>query len=120
MQNSGWIEVCKSPIAAGVKPETAILVWHVFQGVLTELCGKIRSNRFYTHWQPLQDDVWIASAERLPASADADEQNCVISRNAFGEISMTGWHRFSDDHTLLYWQAPPKPPMNYRELRKNA
>lgn len=120
MENNGWIEASKSPIAAGIEPDTTILVWHVYQGVLAVPCGRISSNRFYTHWQPIRDSEWITSEDRTPTKTDADAQNCVISRNRFDEIGMTGWHRFVEDHTLLRWQTPPKPPDNYRELRIKA
>jgi len=117
MRNNGWIELAQSPIAAGFEPESIILVWHAYQGVLTEVCSRLGSNRFYTHWQPLLVEKWIAAAEQLPTKADADAQNCVISRNSFGRISVTGWHRFRLETDLECWQSPPPPPTNFRELR---
>ncbi len=77
-------------------------------------------NRFITHWREIDSGKWIDSNRRKPTKQDADEYDCVISRNRWDEVSMAGWHRFEAESTLTGWQRPPEPPEGYEELRRNA
>lgn len=118
MNNNGWIELAHDPIAAGIDPDAYILVWHAHQGVLVYLCRNCRDNPCNSYWQEVNQSAWTDSKRRLPTKADADELDCVIARNRWGDILMAGWHRFANEDSLVSWQAPPAPPDGYLELRK--
>ena len=110
----GWIDAARSPIKSGIPPEQTIFVWHALQGTMTVVCAKWNENPLYSHWRRIDNDAWVLTADRMPEKADADETNCVISRNIWGEVRTTGWHRFRDERWLTAWQTPPEPPVNYR------
>lgn len=76
-------------------------------------------NRFFTHWQEIDNDAWISVEKRLPTQEDADACNCVISLNKWDEVSIAGWRRFERETIFKAWQCPPEPPANFRELRNN-
>ena len=78
-------------------------------------------NSFNVYWMRIEDGIvwpWINAMEKLPAKEDADAQNCVLSLNGHGEISITGYHQFGWNSGLLYWQRLPAPPSDYKELRR--
>lgn len=119
MKDSGWIPNTQSPIAAGIAPDAAILIWHVFQGVMVGKCEEWKNNRFFSHWKTVGTD-WVSAKDRKPRREDADVYSCVISRNEHGEVGIAGWHRFEREPALMYWQSPPEPPADFRELRNKA
>lgn len=113
--DNGWIGIEHSPVAAEEGP---IIAWHVFSGVMVELRSRAVKNRFITHWREIDNTLWIPSSDHKPNREDADAYDCVISLNKWDEVSMAGWHRFERETDLLYWQHPPDPPANFRDLRK--
>lgn len=115
--DNGWIGIAEHPIAAGDAP---VIVWHVYSGVMVERRDHAAANRFMTHWQEINAGAWIDAQERTPTKEDADEYDCVISQNQWGDIAMAGWHRFEHEKNLVRWQHPPSPPHNFRELRNKA
>lgn len=44
--------------------------------------------------------------------------NCVLAKNRYDEISVTGYHQFIQNSALSRWKRLPTPPSDYRELRK--
>ena len=115
--DNGWIDLSTSPIAAGDGP---VIVWHVYQGAMVCRREDVAFNRFFSHYREIDAGGWIDTTERKPTRNDADAQECVISQNKWDEISMAGWHRFESENNLTRWQRPPKPPVNFRELRDKA
>ena len=109
----GWVGIDR-PIAAGDAP---VIVWHVYSGVMVEQRDRATSNRFMTHWREIDDEAWISTRERKPTKEDADQYDCVISRNRWGDVAMAGWHRFEHETDLTHWQRTPPPPHDFRELR---
>lgn len=111
MKGDDWTGIEECPIEAGIDPEATILVWHIYQGVMTIPCGKYGSNPLFTHWRRPDARGWIRREERLPEERDSDAQHCVIARDAWGDITMAGWHRFAGDGDFTHWQHPPGPPL---------
>lgn len=110
MDGSTWIGIKHSPLDAGIGLDDVILVWHIHQGVMAVACERYRTNPFYTHWRAVDNSAWIRRAERKPGKADADPLNCVIARDRWGVITVTGWHRVDGDSNFVLWQSPPGPP----------
>ncbi|MBR1565145.1 MAG: hypothetical protein IJ649_00135 [Oscillospiraceae bacterium] len=95
-----------------------ILVWHVYHGVMVEKRRRLRRNRFFTHWQEIDNEAWISVKDRAPTRDDADVYNCVIARNRWGDMMTAGWHRFAHETDLTDWQHPPAPPEDFLGLRE--
>lgn len=114
---TGWISINDRPIT---DEPGKTLVWHVYCGAMVMDYAQARKNRYVTHWQEIDPAAWIRADARRPRQEDADIYNCVISLDAWGGISLAGWHRFANEKQLTGWQRVPEPPGNAGELRKNA
>lgn len=119
MDNNGWKDISTCPFA--VKPEDArrIIVWHVFQGVMVYSTLQARENRFNVYWQEPPTE-WIDPHDRLPTAEDADPLSCILAIDSHGDLRVQGWHQVEKPSDVRGWAPCPKPPYNYKELRKNA
>lgn len=115
-RNNGWIPL------ADQKPTEAdgetVLMWHAFQATMPEKPEDWHRNRFYVYWQPVPEIGWTRTAERMPERQDADENNCVLAKDADGRVKVTGWHQFEHNPYLTRWMRTPAPPDDRKELRQ--
>lgn len=98
-----------------------ILAWHAYQGAMLVKLDDFANNPFYVYWMCIIHaavNLWVKTRAQLPTKNDADEMNCIFAVDAYGDISITGYHQLKPDGGWLYWQGLPQPPSDYRELRK--
>lgn len=121
MGGNGWREMFSCPTAKQKLDARAILVWHTFQGVMVTDSFHARECRYNAYWQEIPNR-WIDTRKRQPTEWDADVQRCIIVLDKYGDIRMRGWHVVADASAREYpaWMPPPKPPEDYKTLRKNA
>ena len=120
-RNNGWIHKNnRLPKAEDGDADGKVLVWHAYQGVMLTDWLACSKNPFCVYWMRTRDGIgqWTKATDRLPVEDDTDAQNCVLVKDRYGSISVTGWHQFNWNSTLTHWQRLPAPPGDYRELRK--
>lgn len=121
-RNNGWIHRdVQLPTHDDGNANGLLFAWHVYQGVLLCHWNDFVKNRFNVYWMRIADDTadpWMDAMEKFPTKEDADMMNCVLAKNCYDEISVTGYHQFSQNSTLSHWKRLPTPPSDYRELRK--
>lgn len=121
-QNSRWIHG-KSRLPSKADGDTSgkVLVWHAFQGAMLTRWNEYSSNRFNVYWMPLSaldSCPWICAMEKPPTKDDADMLNCVLIKDRFGNILITGYHQFTWNSMLTHWRRLPEPPSDAKELRQ--
>lgn len=120
--NNGWIHgKSRLPCEADGDESGKVLVWHALQDAMLVRWDQFPSNHFYVYWMPisaLDEQPWINAMEKLPTQDDADKLNCVLVMDRHGHISVTGYHQFAWNRTLVRWRPLPGPPSDARELRK--
>lgn len=121
-RNNGWIHRnSRLPRVEDGGEHGQVLVWHAFQDAVLARWDQFTANRFHVYWMPLSDldDMsWINAMEIPPREEDADKLNCVMALDAQGHISVTGYHQFRWNKTLLYWRKLPGPPSDAKRLRE--
>ncbi len=119
-----WISVTEhQPEQSDGDENGLVFVWHVFQGVMLASWNQVRENPFHTHWMPMRWIAachWINCSERLPTADDSDELHCVLVYHRHDGNKVTGWHQIAMDSQIERWLSLPKPPANYKELRRMA
>lgn len=117
-----WIPITeRQPERSDGDERGLVFVWHVFQCAMLIPWDRIRENPFHTHWMPMgwiEEKHWIDRSERLPTADDSDELHCVLVRHCHDGNKVTGWHQIAADRQVERWMPLPKPPTNYRELRR--
>lgn len=120
--NNGWIHgKCRLPDAADGDADGRVFVWHAYQGAMLTPWNEFDRNSFNVYWMRVSDGAsapWIAAVERLPTKEDSDALNCVLAKDMYDGISVTGFHQFGWNSALTHWQRLPAPPSDYKELRK--
>lgn len=118
----GWVSVTDhQPEQADGDENGPVFVWHVYQGAMLTPRDKAHKNRFHTHWMPVKratENGWIDVADRIPTAEDADELRCVLVYHRYDGNKITGWHQVEADRQIDRWLPLPRPPDNYRELRR--
>lgn len=92
-------------------PQGALLLYHVYRGVVVEPYDERRATDMYTHWARLPDNGWIETNERRPGSADADYRGCVLAWHRYDGFVLRGWRRFREDKYLERWMPVPAGPI---------
>lgn len=121
-RNNGWIHRNdRLPTKADASESGKLFAWHVYQGAILCHFSDFTKNAFHVYWMRFTDEMvepWINAMEKLPTKEDADMMNCVLAKNRYEEVSITGYHQFHHNSALIAWKRLPTPPSDYRELRK--
>jgi hypothetical protein len=121
-RNNGWIHgKSRLPTEADGDGSGKVMVWHAYQGAMLCRWDEYSKNPFFFYWMPVSDATdkpWIKAAEKGPTKGDADALNCVLAKDRHDDISVTGWHQFGWNNTLVCWLPLPGPPSDYIELRR--
>lgn len=96
-------------------PQGAILLWHIYRGVVVETYEARRDTRMYTHWARLPDVGWIETEDRRPTADDADYRGCVLGWHRWDGFKIIGWRRYGQDKYLERWMRVPAGPIISRE-----
>jgi len=120
--NNGWIvSASRLPTADDADRWGMVFVWHTFQGVMLVHWTMVESNRYFSCWMQVRQGIrrkWVKASERVPTEDDGDMMHCVLAKDKHGKKSVTGWHQFGWNTSLIQWAALPGPPENWHELRK--
>lgn len=119
MDNNGWKDMSTCPIYESASQARRIIVWHVFQGAMAYNAFQARENPFCVYWQEPPEN-WIDPHDALPTENDADSQSCILAIDKYGDLRVRGLHQVEKSSDVQKWAPCPKPPDNYKELRKNA
>lgn len=114
-----WRDFRVHPTETGDEERT-VLVWHIYQGVLTVQANKCHENRFYEYWRELPV-IWTDTAGLEPGADDADFAGCVIAQNRMGLVRMIGWKQVAREPRYYpRWMRAPDGPENEAALRKEV